>query len=177
MQAFIPHLPLSLPTPSRHSASSRRPQPACCAAPSSKSGPLSPAAATPVEDAGRKSAGAAGDDSWRIYEQAGNPCVVCLGTGKCKCLYCFGDGVVFIGPSRERDEETCPQCAGRKLEECPRCRGSGVRPSTRIDIATMKQVRNFTNEEISNGVTEPVAQASEPAAQVTEPVPEVVDAA
>lgn len=178
---FLPPLSLGLSWPSSplRAQSARRPPLLCCASAaksgdsassaskpdgsasskpggsaSSKpggNGPLSPAAATPGEDVGRVSSLGAGDDSWRIYEQEGNPCVICLGTGKCKCLHCFGDGVVYIGPNRERDEVTCPQCDGRQADICPRCRGTGVRPSTRLDFDTLTMVPNCTNEDISLG--------------------------
>lgn len=71
--------------------------------------------------------------SWRVYEQgSGDCCVICAGTGECKCLFCFGDGVVIIGPEKERDTVACSQCGGRSMEVCVRCAGSGKRPTTRI---------------------------------------------
>jgi hypothetical protein len=91
------------------------------------------------------------DESWRVYEREGNPCVICDGTGRTKCLYCFGDGVVYIGTSRDRDGVPCPQCAGLSEEVCPRCHGSGVRPATRIDPLTLEVVPNRTNADVVRG--------------------------
>jgi hypothetical protein len=90
-------------------------------------------------------------ESWRVYEREGNPCVICDGTGENKCLYCFGDGVVYIGAGGERDRVDCPQCGGQRVEVCPRCKGSGVRPSTRIDLVTLKVGPNRTNRDVIDG--------------------------
>lgn len=93
--------------------------------------------------------------SWRIYEREGNQCVVCDGKGQSKCMQCYGDGVVYIGPDRQRDELICPQCGGAKLEQCARCLGTGVRPSTRIDLDTYEVVPNRTNWDVINDVPAP----------------------
>lgn len=85
--------------------------------------------------------------SWYIYEQPGNPCVVCCGRGENKCLYCYGDGYLLIGPDEVRDRQECPICAGRKTDMCRRCQGSGVRPSVSINAAG-EEVPNMTNAEV-----------------------------
>lgn len=96
------------------------------------------------------------DPSWSIYEQEGNKCVICLGTGYDKCLFCFGKGTVQIGPEPGRDTETCPMCQGETKLQCMRCEGSGVRPSTCYDVKTGTYVRNWTNAEIASGLWDPV---------------------
>lgn len=85
--------------------------------------------------------------SWYIYEQPGNPCVVCCGRGVNKCLYCYGDGYLLIGPDQVRDRQECPVCAGRKSDTCRRCQGSGVRPSTSMNAAGEEEP-NMTNAEV-----------------------------
>lgn len=148
--AFLAPFAAPLRRPAR-----RTQAPSCCATGPRTDG-QSPAAA-----GGRSVQQSASElhESWRVYEKDGNACVICSGTGKCKCLYCFGDGVVFIGPERRRDETTCPQCEGRACETCPRCRGSGIRPSTRMDPLTGDLVPNRTNKEVREGVDKPVANA------------------
>lgn len=145
-----------------HGVSIRRParrtrQPSCCAASPRKDG-QSPAAA-----GGRAIRQGASElhESWRVYEKEGNVCVICLGTGKCKCLYCFGDGVVYVGPEKRRDETTCPQCEGRTRETCPRCHGSGIRPSTRMNPLTGQLEPNRTNKEVREGVSKTSSGADE----------------
>jgi hypothetical protein len=119
-----------------------RPAPTACAhAPNAAKNP------SPVEDELHP--------SWGVYERPGNQCVICDGMGKCKCLYCFGDGVVFVGPQKDRDGVVCPQCMGATAETCARCAGTGVRPNTRLDPRTMKQVANRTNQDVLDGVNEP----------------------
>jgi hypothetical protein len=117
----------------------------------------SSAVPTPASTSARVAHPATKDElhpSWGVYERAGNQCVICDGTGRCKCLYCFGDGVVFIGPEKERDGIVCPQCLGKTAEPCARCAGTGVRPSTRFDPRTMKEVANRTNQDVIDGVGE-----------------------
>eukprot|EP00177_Eucheuma_denticulatum_P002131 GFKZ01003805.1.p1 GENE.GFKZ01003805.1~~GFKZ01003805.1.p1 ORF type:complete len:177 (+),score=9.50 GFKZ01003805.1:179-709(+) len=90
--------------------------------------------------------------SWRVYSKPGNLCVLCAGEGHVKCLYCYGEGVVRIGPEDARDTIECPQCKGTGYETCIRCDGTGIRPATRYDVLTEKTVRNLTNEEVSAGI-------------------------
>jgi len=85
--------------------------------------------------------------SWYIYEQPGNPCVVCSGQGANKCLHCYGNGYLLIGPDAERDREECAMCKGTKKDMCRRCLGSGVRPSTSWNEAG-EEVPNLTNEQV-----------------------------
>lgn len=80
--------------------------------------------------------------------------MVCIGRGRTKCLFCYGRGVVIIGPEKERDTITCPQCNGEKAEVCPRCRGSGKRPRSRFDVIANKEVPNLTNEDVRNASLE-----------------------
>lgn len=92
-------------------------------------------------------------ESWRVYSSGGNKCVICLGKGETRCLYCYGDTSVKIGPDAKRDTITCPQCKGRGSEICRRCEGSGIRPSTRFDVDKWEYVANVTNDDICNGPT------------------------
>lgn len=89
-------------------------------------------------------------DSWRVYDQ-GESCVVCLGKGETKCLYCYGTGVVIIGPEKGRDTQTCTHCNGKKVETCCRCEGTGIRPSTKYDFEAQKQVPNKRNADFRMG--------------------------
>lgn len=150
--AFLAPLASPLRRPARRTL-----PPSCCAT-GPRTDSQSPAAA-----GGRAVQRGASElhESWRVYEKDGNACVICLGTGKCKCLYCFGDGVVFVGPERRRDETTCPQCEGRACETCPRCHGSGVRPSTRMDPLTGNLGPNRTNKEVREGVPKPSSETAE----------------
>jgi len=85
--------------------------------------------------------------SWYMYEQPGNACVVCDGQGAVKCLHCFGNGYLLLGPDAERDRQECRVCDGTKTDLCRRCLGSGVRPSTRWNEAG-EVVPNLTNEQV-----------------------------
>lgn len=91
--------------------------------------------------------------SWRVYSTPGNLCVLCAGEGHVKCLYCYGEGVIRIGPEDARDTIECPQCKGTGFETCIRCDGTGIRPATRYDVLSGKTVRNLTNEEVCAGIT------------------------
>ncbi len=91
-------------------------------------------------------------ESWDLYSRD-DCCVVCLGRGESGCLYCFGDGVVSIGPDEHRDSIMCPQCNGSKICECARCSGTGKRPLTRYDVLLGKEVRNVTNAELRAPIT------------------------
>lgn len=106
---------------------------------------VSPAAADPDDDSDLDRL----HPSWSIYSQPGNPCVICSGGGVVKCLYCFGEGVIRVGPEVARDTRDCPQCRGSGSSTCIRCDGSGIRPDTREDPITGEILRNFTNEEIN----------------------------
>lgn len=89
-------------------------------------------------------------DSWKVYEKPGNLCVLCNGKGDTRCLFCFGEGSIKIGPETARDSLTCTECHGSGIEECIRCEGSGKRPSMRYDVKSEKFVPNMTNEQVRN---------------------------
>lgn len=97
-------------------------------------------------------------ESWRIYSSGGNKCVICSGKGVTRCLFCYGETTIKIGPDIKRDTIQCPQCAGKGHELCRRCDGSGIRPATRFDVNLWKEVPNVTNEDICNGPTYEEAQ-------------------
>lgn len=88
-------------------------------------------------------------DSWRVYSRPGNLCVVCGGKGETRCLYCYGEGTVRIGPETGRDTLDCPHCYGAGVEVCVRCEGSGKRPATRYDVDTKQIVANLTNQQVN----------------------------
>lgn len=92
--------------------------------------------------------------SWRVYSQPGNPCVLCRGEGHVKCLYCYGEGIVRIGPEPARDTLACPQCKGAAIASCVRCEGTGVRPRTRIDVLTGETLANPTNAQLNTPKTQ-----------------------
>lgn len=109
--------------------------------------------------------------SWRVYSRPGNLCVVCGGKGETRCLYCYGEGTVRIGPETGRDTLDCPHCAGAGVEICIRCEGSGKRPTTRYDTETKQIVANITNQQVNQmdlpsdpNQDEPVPADPEPAA-------------
>mmetsp|Transcript_11615 Transcript_11615/g.35487 ORF Transcript_11615/g.35487 Transcript_11615/m.35487 type:complete len:211 (+) Transcript_11615:126-758(+) len=87
-------------------------------------------------------------ESWYIYYEDGNKCVVCRGKGHEACSYCYGEGYIVIGADSENDRATCPLCSGSAELTCMRCKGSGVRPSTRYNPQTGKVERNPTNAEV-----------------------------
>ncbi|KAA8492677.1 Protein SPA, chloroplastic [Porphyridium purpureum] len=87
-------------------------------------------------------------ESWYIYQQPGNKCVVCLGQGEERCLYCYGAGSVVIGTSAERDTKICQMCEGAGKNTCIRCEGSGVRPDWRWADDGVGKVPNKTNADV-----------------------------
>lgn len=128
----------------------RLPQPAVCREPPRRFGASNTRSSLlPTEDSDVDDQSI--DTSWRMYTRPGNVCVLCNGHGNVKCLYCFGEGVIRIGPDPVRDSIKCPQCNGTGLETCARCEGTGIRPTTRVDVLSGETVRNLTNEEVCEG--------------------------
>lgn len=117
---------------------------------------VSPSASSPEASSDSSPSSPPSDDderaheSWSIYSQPGNRCVICIGRGSSRCMYCFGEGTVKIGPEDVRDNLKCPLCDGSGTEVCPRCEGSGIRPDTRLNVLTLEYEPNLTNEQVLN---------------------------
>uniref|UniRef100_A0A7S0G3T3 CR-type domain-containing protein n=1 Tax=Rhodosorus marinus TaxID=101924 RepID=A0A7S0G3T3_9RHOD len=115
------------------------------------------------------------DESWYVYYEEGNKCVVCRGEGTETCSYCYGEGFIVIGANQETDRAVCPICEGAKVTVCMRCNGTGVRPSTRFNAETEEEERNPTNAEIlANARKDKLYTENQPS--IPEPEPEVVEA-
>jgi len=113
-------------------------------------------------------------ESWYVYYEEGNKCVVCRGEGTETCSYCYGEGYVVIGANQETDRAVCPLCEGAKANICMRCNGSGVRPSTRYNAETDEVERNPTNAEIlANARKDQSYTGNQPS--IPEPEPQVVE--